>query len=223
MPAYRTVLFVGNSFTRGQGGLDLQVQALAASARPAHNIQVQRLTQAGATLARLRQNCDVQQAIRSGGHDLVVLQDDLPEYGGPPVDTFKSAVRALNTTIIASGGRTLLFMAWAYERMPWISQADIATAHRSIATELGISVAPVGLAFDASRAERPMLPMLGDDWEHESLHGTYLAACVMHAALFQESPEGASHAPVGVTVEEAAFLQRIAWRSVTDWDAATPR
>lgn len=216
----RTILFVGNSFTRVQGGLDVHVQALAASMRKPRSITVQRVTQDGATLSLLRQDAAVLQAVRAGGHDAVVLQDDLPEYGGPSVEPFKAEVRAFNQEIVAKNGRTVLFMAWAYDRVNWISQVSIAAAHRSIGAELNIPVAPVGLAFDAVRVERPALPMLGDDHEHESLQGMYLAACVIYATLFQESPEGATYAPPGVSADEAAFLQGIAWRSVSDWNAA---
>ena len=159
-PVPKTILFVGNSFTRVQGGLDVNLRALAASMRQARSITVQRVTQDGATLSLLRQDPAVLQAIRAGGHDAVVLQDDVPEYGGPSVDPFKAEVRAFNQEIVAKNGRTVLFMAWAYERLNWISQSGIAAAHRSIGSELSIPVAPVGLAFDASRAERPALPML---------------------------------------------------------------
>lgn len=219
VPATRTILFIGNSFTRVQGGLDVHVKALAASMRQPRAITVERVTQDGATLNALRTDPAVLQAIRAGGHDVVVLQDDLPEYGGPSVEPFKVEVRAFNQEILAKSGRPLLFMAWAYARLTWISQAGVATAHRAIGTELGIAVAPVGLAFDAAKAERPTLAMLDSDLEHESLQGMYLAACVLYATLFQESPEGASYAPVGVSADEAAFLQRIAWKSVSDWNA----
>ncbi len=223
MPAPRTILFVGNSFTRVQGGLDVHMQALAASMRLPRVITAQRVTQAGATLALLRQDPAVLQAIRAGGHDAVVLQDDVPEYGGPSVDPFKAAVRDFNQAILARSGRTVLLMAWGYERMNWISQTGIAAAHRSIGLELGVAVAPVGLAFDAARAARPALPMLGDDHEHESVQGMYLAACVIYATLFRTSPEGATYAPVGVSADDAVLLQRIAWRSVSDWNAAALR
>lgn len=219
VPAPRTILFIGNSFTRVQGGLDVHVKALAASMRQPRTLTLERVTQDGATLVALRQDPAVLQAIRAGGHDIVVLQDDLPEYGGPSVEPFKVEVRAFNQEILAKNGRPLLFMAWAYDRLNWISQAGIATAHRAIGTELSIAVAPVGLSFDAAKAERPVLAMLDSDREHESLHGMYLAACVMVATLFQENPEGASYVPAGISADEAAFLQRIAWKSVSDWNA----
>jgi hypothetical protein len=59
--------------------------------------------------------------------------------------------------------------------------------------------------------------MLGKDREHETLHGTYLAACVHYATLFGVSPEGLSYRPVGVSADEGAFLQSIAWQTVRAW------
>ena len=221
MPVPRTVLFIGNSFTGTQGGLAVHVKALAASMRQPRDIAVEQITQDGATLVNLRQDAAVLQAIRAGGHDVVVLQDDVPEYGGPGVDPFKVEVRAFNQEILAKSGRPLLFMAWAYERLTWISQAGIAAAHKSIGLELAVQVAPVGLAFEASKGERPALAMLSDDREHETLQGMYLAACVLYATLFRESPEGASYVPLGVSADDATFLQRVAWKSVSDWNAAT--
>ena len=220
-PAPRSVLFVGNSFSIVEGGLEVHVKGLAASTRTAHDIVVERSAQEGATLSTLRQDPATLQSIRAGGHDIVVLQDDIPEYGGPTADPFKEQVRWFNQEIRAKNGRPVLFMAWPYERLNWISLATIAEAHKTIGRELGIPTAPVGLAFAASESERPALAMLGADREHESLHGIYLAACVIYATIFQESPEGATYAPVGITADEAAFLQRVAWQTVSIWKTAS--
>jgi hypothetical protein len=218
--APRSVLFVGNSFTAAHGGLDQHLQALAASMRAPRALSVTRSTLDGATLQTLRQDAATLQAVRAGGHDRVVLQDDIPEYGGPAVDAFLEQVRWFNQEIRARGSQPVLLMAWPYERLPWATLDTIATAHRRIGAELDIPVAPVGAAMAASRAARPALDMLGPDREHETLHGSYLAACVVYATLFHESPLGATYAPAGITGEEAAFLQRLAWDSVAAWNAA---
>jgi hypothetical protein len=110
----------------------------------------------------------------------------------------------------AKGGRTALFMAWAYERLAWVDQASIAQAHREIAAELNLAVAPVGLAFDAARAQQPALELLDTDREHQSLAGMYLAACTVVATLFGESAEGATWWPAGLSASQAGFLQRVA-------------
>jgi hypothetical protein len=216
-PTPKSVLFVGNSFSMVHGGLEVHFKALASSMQKPRDIAVQRSAQEGATLQTLRLDPAVLQSIRAGGHDVVVLQDDIPEYGGPTADLFKEQVRWFNQEVRAKNGRVVLFMAWPYERLNWVSLATVAAAHKTIGAELDIPVAPVGLAFDASRTERPGLEMLGQDREHETVHGIYLAACAIYATIFQESPEGARYAPPGVSPDEAAFLQRVAWQTVSKW------
>ena len=193
------------------GGVGTHLRAIAASLPRPRTVTVEHVWQGGATLAVLRTLPEVLQAIRAGGHDVVVLQDDLPEYTEHSVLPFKEHVRWFNTEVRAKSGRAVLFMAWAYERLNWVSMATIAQAHREIGAELGLQVAPVGLAFDAAKAQRPLLDMLDTDREHESVAGMYLAACVIYATIFQETPEGATYVPSGLSADAATFLQRVAW------------
>ena len=115
--------------------------------------------------------------------------------------------------------KTMFFMTWPYERLNWMTLDQIAKAHDHISQELNASVAPVGTAFQRSRIERPGLDMLGSDREHQSIHGTYLAACVLYASLFGESPQGLAYAPAGVSAQDAVFLQRVAWETVQAWNS----
>ncbi|MHC1766317.1 MAG: hypothetical protein AB9869_18800 [Verrucomicrobiia bacterium] len=59
---------------------------------------------------------------------------------------FFECARLFDQEIRAAGGKTVLFMAWPYERY-WVSLEQIAQAHREISKELGVAVAPVGVAF----------------------------------------------------------------------------
>jgi len=98
----------------------------------------------------------------------------------------------------------------------WIGLEEIEREHRNVAERLRLPIAAVGKAFRRAQQERPALAMLGRDREHETIHGTYLAACVFHGVLFGRTPEGAVYRPEGVSAEEATFLQRIAWISVRE-------
>jgi len=212
------VLFVGNSFTYYNSGLEIQVKQLARAADPGRHFETERATKGGATLKILDGQPFVHEKIRSGAYDVVVLQEDIPELKEHTVEPFFEQARKFHDEIRNSGSRTVLFMAWPYERLNWISQTDIAKAHHAIAEELKVPVAPVGLAFQRSLAARPALPMLGRDKEHETIHGTYLAACVIYSTLFGTSPVGLQYRPEKVTAEEAAFLQKIAWGTLRDWN-----
>ena len=131
--------------------------------------------------------------------------------------------RLFDQEIRDEGGTTVLFMSWPYPESPdfprgrWATLDVIAQAHRDLGGQLGVPVAPVALAFARSEEERPELAMLGEDKEHESNAGTYLAACVLYATLFGESPEGATYLMEGVSQQDAAFLQKVAWQTVQEW------
>jgi hypothetical protein len=215
--APQKLLFVGDSFTFCNGGLENHVKQLAASARPPRNIVSESDTQGGATLKVLHGRQSVHDKIRAGGYDVVILQDDIPELTEHSVAPFFENARLFDKEIRDSGSKTVLFMAWPYERLNWVTLAEIAQAHLDLGHALRAPVAPVGVAFQRALAERPALAMLGPDKEHESIHGTYLAANVIYATLYGESPVGFKYHPAGVSAEEAAFLQRIAWETVQAW------
>lgn len=212
----RRLLFVGDSFTYCNGGVENHVRRLAAAAKVPRAIVADSETKGGATLKVLFGRQSVRDKIRSG-YDLVILQDDLPEYREHTVEPFFEYASRFDAEIRKAGGRTVLFMAWPYERLNWVTLAEIAQAHRELGRKLHVPVAPVGLAFDRALTQRPTLAMLGPDKEHESIHGTYLAASVIYATVFRESPVGCAYRPDGVSAEEAVFLQRMAWETVRAW------
>ena len=59
--------------------------------------------------------------------------------------------------------------------------------------------------------------MYGPDREHPSVHGTYLATCVVYATIYGKDPTGFTYIPPGITPEDAAFLQKTAWQTVQDF------
>jgi hypothetical protein len=132
------------------------------------------------------------------------------------VTPFLEYARLFDQEIQDVSAQTVFFMTWPYERLDWVSLDEIVAAHRQVEAELGAKVAPVGVAMADALAERPDLAMLAPDAEHESLAGTYLAAAVIYATIFDRSPEGLPfhHA---LSADDAAFLQRIAWKTVEAW------
>lgn len=212
------MLFIGNSFTYYNGGLEKHFMLFSASTKKAKNIIATRATKGGATLRILHNQKWVHDSIRSG-YDVVVLQEDIPELTEHNTTAFFEYASLFNKEIQGTGSKTVLFMAWPYDRLNWISMDQIAEAHQFIGKKLGIPVTPVGLAFMNSLKERPSLAMLGKDKEHETIHGTYLAVSVIYATIFGKTPVGATYIPTGISAEEAEFLQKIAWKTVKNWNS----
>src|SRR5262245_31810418 len=215
----RRILFIGDSFTYAQGGIYAHFEKLAAAITPPLAITTGRAVAGGAPLKRLWELPEPVRAITSGTYDVVVLQEDIPET---TVDNFRQYARMFVEEVRKNHARPVLFMAWAYQRLGWISMQEIADAHRRLARELNVDVAPVGLAWQQSIKERPSLDMYASDREHPSLAGTYLATCVVYATVLGRDPAESKYAPAGLNGEEATFLQNVARRTVQSYREREP-
>jgi len=210
------ILFIGDSFTYSQNGIYTHFEKLIASATPPLTVTTGKSVFGGAFLHRLWDLQEPVKAINTAAYDVVVLQEDIPET---TVDDFREYARKFVAEVRKSKARPVLFMAWAYPRLGWISMVQIASAHRDAAKELNVDVAPVGLAWQEASRLRPGMNFYGPDREHPSIFGTYLATCVIYATVYDRDPGGYTYAPPGITREEAAFLQKVAWQTVQDYRA----
>ena len=126
--ATQAILFVGDSFTYTNDGVNAHVKLLAASSRHTPRILAcDSATEGGQMLERLWLKDFIHDTIHGGhipdqhmNYKYVVLQDDIPEYSGHNLDAFPNIVRKFHAEIQGVGAQTILFMAWAYERLPWV-------------------------------------------------------------------------------------------------------
>ena len=94
-------------------------------------------------------------------------------------------------------------------------------------------VSPVAVAWKAIRDNHPEIELYQSDGSHPSMAGTYLAACTFYAAIFRESPVGATyfagldqttatilqHAAAATVIgsEETYHLHDVSYRTVADF------
>ena len=209
----KSILFIGNSFTAANGGLGLLLEELARSFDSASKLATSAITMDGAILKRLWEDSDARSEIRGGAYEFVVVQGDIAEGD---LQTFDTYARKFVAEAQRAGARTVLFMGWAYERLGWINQGEIARAHNLVALESGSDVAPVGLAWSRVMKERPALNLFSADREHPNKSGSYLAACVVYATVMNRSPERADpqSSTEGIAAEQARYLECVAWETV---------
>jgi len=198
------VLFIGNSYTSFNGGLDKALEALSPS------IEAERVAADGYTLEDHWNDGNALRRIRQGDWSYVILQEQsqLPILAR---ESFLGFSRQFTAEIQESGAKTVLLMTW--ERPDSISigvnTANLASTYNSVGTELGALVAPVGLAFARSLRERPDLALYSGDG-HPTREGSYLAACVLYGTIARETPVGNRHLGQGLTAETSAYLQQVA-------------
>jgi hypothetical protein len=240
------VLFVGNSYTVFNNLPDL-VAAIAAADPDGPIIVPMLVTRGGATLRWHLENGSALKSLATGKWDFVVLQEqsllggdfkDGKAVVGDPSE-FHASTREWAARIRAVGATPILYMTWA-RREPADAarvQKALADAYLGIGKELGVKVAPVGLAWAETRRRLLTLDLHIWDGSHPTPAGSYLAAAVIYATLTARSPVGApsviqGHPTVpsgegqGVMVVDpslrvplvdlreatAAELQKIAWQ-----------
>ena len=216
-PLPEHVLFVGNSHTERNNGLDWLVEHFLAADDPAQPFDGTKITEGGVTLEYHWQN-GAREQILEGDFDTVVLQGYLPGSETRTAEPFLEYARLFDEAVHDVGARTVFFMTWPRGFNDWSDIDDVIEAHRTLESELGATVAPAAYAFELAKAERPDLQLVSDDKVHATWEGAYLAAATVYATLFDRSPEGSTFA-FGLSPEDAAFLQRIAWQALTAWRA----
>ncbi len=199
----KKILFIGNSYTDYNQGLDYQLLKFAP------NSEATRISPGGYTLQNHFQDVNTLRTIRSGEWGVVVLQEQ-SQTSVTNYKAFAEYAQELIVEIKRSGAEPILFMTW--ERPDsvqyGVTTKALANNYTYLGQQLGVKVAPVGLAFEKALQERPDLVLYSADG-HPTLQGTYLATAVFYGVIFDQSPIGIRY-DAGMSNDDALFLQTIA-------------
>lgn len=204
------VLFLGNSYTFGHGGLGELVEELEA-ARDG-DLDAGQVAFGGFTLEdHFEQSRGGRRELVAGGWTRVVLQEQSLR---PIADraAFERWGRLLVTEARTVGADVTFFLTWARQARPE-QQPLLTDAYCSLARELGADLAPVGEAWRRSLRLRPDLALHLEDGSHPNPRGAYLAAMILWATLTGGHPgEVPTVVPGGLAVgpEDAGFLRQVA-------------
>ena len=149
----KRVLFIGNSLTFWNQGVDVMVKKLVPG------IETSRVAVGGATLETLWNNDEAKLAC-ADNMDVVVLQEDLPETTRA---SFRRHAKLWCDHVILHGAQPVFYAAWAYDRLPNFTDDDICAEHEKVAAENNVCVANVGAARTAGPEG---LDLFDDDREH---------------------------------------------------------
>lgn len=166
--------------------------------------------------------------IREKDWDFIVLQGVGSLTAYPDVFTDNPvypALKKLHEFISGNckSAKMIFCLPWAFEDgMTWKGWPDtyedmqIKIYNNTIlwAEEIGFSIAPVGWAWKSVLKEKgyPLHYLHQSDWNHPSLKGSYLMACVIYCTLFLEKIETTYYADL--EQEEAVYFQSIASSTV---------
>jgi len=212
-------LLGGNQELTSQDRIDFERMARSGGYR----VHVAMVAPGGWTLADHLQSTETLETIRDSEWDFVVLQEQsvIPSLVNTRERQMYPAVRQLHDEIKAAGADTILFMTWGRRNgLPseghrdfTSMQAALETGYVKIGNELNLTIAPVGVAWWYGLRSAPQLDLWVEDDSHPNREGTYLAACVLYAVIFGQSPEGIGYT-AGIDDDWGLWFQTIAAESV---------
>jgi hypothetical protein len=214
------VLFIGNSYTY-ENDLPTVLSMLAKSG--GHALETGLLAAGGRTLMDHLHDPQTLERIQGDDWTYVVLQEqsEIPAVESSRTASMYPAVRELAAMIRRNRAVPLLLETWGHRDgaeefgiadYPTM-QNDLAVGYGTIARELNLAVIPVGSAWQAARERHPEIELWQSDGSHPNRNGTYLAACVLYAVLYRQSPAGLSYT-FQIPPQTAGLLQEAARETV---------
>jgi hypothetical protein len=209
-----SILFVGNSYTFANGGMDSVFALLVESAHPGAGLVTAMVAKGGYTLQDHWNDPETMAEI-AGGWDLVIFQEQSTRPLTDPGLMWEYAV-LLGAAVEEAGGHPGFFMTWAREWAPGTS-GDLAEAYFHAGALADGMVAPAGLAWIAVLEQSPGFDLYEDDGSHPTAGGTYLSALVIYSSVWGESPAGISYSTDPTLMPwEMEMLQETAWEIVQE-------
>ncbi len=224
----RNALFLGNSYTYFNGGMQNMIANIATSL--GDTLTHDNNTPGGYTANQHSTNATTISKIIQGGWDYVAIQcqSQEPSFSTaqvlaqtyPYVMTLDSLIQANNTC-----AETVMFMTWGrmngdlqnypndtYDAM----QQRLRNGYTLFADSAHATISPVGAAWKVMRDNHAGINLYNADGSHPSVNGTYLAACVFYCTMFKKSCVGSQYLPSGVGNGDALSMQQVASSVVLD-------
>ncbi|NDV57187.1 SGNH/GDSL hydrolase family protein [Bacteroides sp. 519] len=211
------VLFIGNSYTN-YNRLPWLVQNIAHS--DGIPLSVTMVEHGGWTLEKHASCEETLNAIKKGGWDFVVLQEQSQapareeEWVSKNVYPYAQKLDSLRK-IYCPNGKTVFYMTWGHynESYP-IMQQKLANTYLGMAKRFRACCAPVGLAWRQYFCENHSGELHDSDKSHPNLRGSYLAASVFYTTFFGKPFQSSYTA--GLPANEAQYLQKLAQKIVLE-------
>jgi hypothetical protein len=207
------ILFIGNSLTQYNGGLDYILRKMFARTQPKMLIHSEKVAPGGEHLAGHFNKGKALKKIKETEWDIVVIQ----EYSNGPIinkEDFHKYSRLFVKEIRRKGANAIFYMTFGYKNNPDMLPL-ISNSYNSVAKDLKCEVVPVGRAWHKVLDERKDIEMYSD-FKHPNKNGTYLASCVFYSFLTGKHPSASTFTD-GIAPEVATYLQNTAWETVTNW------
>ena len=226
----KQVLFIGNSYTY-MNGLPELINQIAIS--KGNSLIYESHTPGGSTLMQHASNSNLQLLLNTTEWDYVILQEQSQNPSFPPSQVASQVypyAESLCEDIREANPCTepVFFMTWGRENgdsqncasYPPICtyegmQDRLTESYTEMAQNNESLLAPIGIAWKDIREQHPEINLYSSDGSHPSIQGSYLAACIFYAVLFDDSATN-NYTPTNLNINEAQLIQTFANNAVND-------
>ena len=226
----KRAMFIGNSYTY-MNSLPELINQIAIS--KGNSLIYESHTPGGSTLMQHASNSNVQSLLNATEWDYVILQEQSQNPSFPPSQVASQVypyAESLCEYIREANPCTdpVFFMTWGREN----GDSQNCAAYPPICTYEGMQdrltesytemaqnneslLAPIGIAWKDLREQHPEINLYSSDGSHPSIQGSYLAACVFYAVLFDDSATN-NYTPTNLNINEAQLIQIFANNAVNN-------
>jgi hypothetical protein len=202
------VLFVGNSFTFYNEGVDFHLQQMLNKDGTSDSINytIQRIAVSSYTLQAHYGDTLTINKIRKNNWNVVILQEQSTRPLNNP-DLFLEYAQKLDVEIKKINAKTVLYMTWAPKDSP-TDMVALNSSYLSVGLRINAKVAPVGQVWESVQKSNPLINFYFSDNKHPSLAGTYLISCVFYYSLFNKNPVNNTYIPTGISTQNASAIRK---------------
>lgn len=214
------VLFIGNSYTHMNKMPEL-FSKMAAS--KGYKVNVEMDAKSNHSFKMHSERPELFEHIKQKKWDYVVLQGFSRELSYPPEYLDTASIPYFNKlvdSIYANNPCTsiLLYMTWGYKEgfaeRPEIDNYEkmsdmVRRGYQYLSAIYNLPIVPVGDVWRTLRSNVKEINLYDKDFQHPTIHGSYLTASTFYAAIFKSSPEKAYYK--NMSEEEAIVLQQTAY------------
>lgn len=207
------ILFIGNSLTIANGGIETHIQNFYDEGNPEVTAYTQSASISGASLKEHLMAGLAEGAINSKDWDYIILQENGVVATINPEETLESILEFKK--IIKTSTNVFLFMTWAYEGQPEMTE-QLASVYYEAAALTNYRVIPVGLGWRDFEAENNSISFLGPDGLHPSKYGTYFASGMIFSIISNQLV-GQIPYNADLTSAEANFIKQSVSETITNY------
>jgi len=204
------ILFIGNSLTIANGGIETHVQNFYNNGNPEIIAYTQSASTSGASLKEHLMDGLALGAINSKDWDYIILQENGVIATINPEETIASILEFKE--LINSSTNVFLFMTWAYEGQPEMTE-QLRSVYNEASELTNFSVIPVGLGWRDFENENNSISLLNMDGQHPSKFGTYFASSMIFSILSNQNINPIPYSS-NLTSAQAGFIKQKVLESI---------